>query len=145
MARVLPRIPKFVRAGLLCGAALAASCSSALAEQKSPRWGYGYQELGVGLEECMARATLAFKAQSMPISRIGEGATVASKDVHLGVIMCTRLSDQDAYVHTVVASNAPNSQETRALRVALQTEMGKSSCRPTPWGFQYCYGREVKK
>jgi hypothetical protein len=146
MRLVLPgAVTRTGLAGILCGAILAASCSGAVAQQKWPRWSYGWQELKIDFQECMARATLAFKAQNMPIRRTGEGATIASKEVHLGSIMCTRLSDQDVYVHMVVASNAENSPATAALRVALQAEMDKSSCRPTPWGFQYCYGREQRK
>ena len=116
---------------LFSGAALA----------QNPGWSRAGKYLPISYEECMARAELAMKSQGLKVESRDTGLLLATKGVHLAVISCGATIDARMDVSVVVASNGGPREATTGLREVLNGEMAKSSCRPTPWGFQHCHGR----
>jgi hypothetical protein len=109
----------------------------ARAEQKVtvPGWGLGQLTLPVPVEHCVGRARLAMKALGYEIGSVWQGMTVAS-NAKLGVVIaCVAAADSTTVVNFVRFANA---NITAPEAKAIEDEMLKPNCRPTPWGFQFC-------
>lgn len=124
----------------LCGAILLPA--TALAQEST--WVRHGKYLSVPYDECMARAELAMKGQGLKVQSNQTGMVLAKKGVQLAVISCGATIDSRMDVSVVVVTNGPQDAALE-LRDVLNSEMSKSSCRATPWGFQYCHGKTAAK
>ncbi len=132
-------------AAVLCGTILLPAAAAAQPARDAPTWARGGTILSVTRDECMARAVLAVKAQGLTVGSNASGVVLAKKGTHLAIMTCGYTADSRIDLNIVVASNGDTSKDSVTLRDALQVEMGKSSCRATPWGFQYCHGKTAEK
>jgi hypothetical protein len=124
----------------LCGTILVPA--TALAQEMT--WVRHGKFLSVPYDECMARAELALKGQGLKVQSNQTGMVLARKGGQLAAIACGATIDTRMDVSVVVVTNGPQ-QAALELREALNSDMSKSSCRATPWGFQYCYGKAAEK
>jgi hypothetical protein len=136
---------RIARVAVLCGAILFPAAAAAQAPREAPTWARHGSYLSISYDECLNRLVLAAKTQGLVVASNSGGVVVAKKAPNLAIMTCGFTADSKIDLNVVVVSNGDRDKDAVALRDALQEETRKSSCRPTPWGFQHCYGREAKK
>jgi hypothetical protein len=112
----------------LSGAILLPAAAAAQAPREAPTWARGGAILAVSHGACMARAALAMQAQGLTVTSNAAGVVLARKGAHLAIITCGYTADSRIDLNIVVASNGDTSQDSAALRDALQAAMSKPSC-----------------
>ena len=128
----------------LCGAILLPA--AAAAQAPAPTWARGGIIIrSISFDECMARAVLAAQAQGFRVGNDDAGVVLAKKANHLAIIHCVDTAPSKIVLKIVVAGNGGTGDDALEVVNVLQAEMEKSSCRPTTWGFQHCYGKKTAK